>query len=616
VRNLFVKETSVLNSNILNKNAINYTTKKNNMKKIILLLAISMLSQDLWANEKGNDANRSTIPVYYPRTIKQKKQPKLNPQILKQLDPYWFLQNNTTSYLELAGGTMAGHINMGSWNIHNATNISANNFTGSLTGNASTASSLNFTAIASTGLDANTFSYGRASNYYGVGLMTNVPDINYGSLYNLGGYDASSLSLQLYATANHNTAAATRSIWFRMGNNLGFQNDWKEVIHSGNYNSYLSNYLPLNGGILTGGITGTTAQYIKNVYANGADDYHVELYSNNIGNAGDIALRFHQGGQWWRSIRANQYGFRFTRGNDNITVPIYAADGNFDGMVISKHATVINGTTNDVGNFSYTSFKQQNGTELGGVGDVSSGTNDIYLISANNLRLAAGNQQSMLIDNTGNVGIGTTTTSSKLSITGINNGGLPLVDLNASGTGPFQRGVRLLNNGMNVGDHIMYSVGRFDNAKNMGQTYFYYAGAGSDNNRISMGLHSVDDVFNILGTGNVGIGTTNPGAYKLAVEGTIGARKLKVTQGTWADDVFKKNYKLRSISEVEKYIQQHGHLPEVPSEKEVKGKDLDISETQTMLLRKIEELTLYVIEQNKKINYLLAENKKLKKHKK
>jgi hypothetical protein len=65
---------------------------------------------------------------------------------------------------------------------------------------------------------------------------------------------------------------------------------------------------------------------------------------------------------------------------------------------------------------------------------------------------------------------------------------------------------------MNAGDHIMMSVGQADGARNMGQFYFQYNGSGSTSNRLSLGLHSVDDVLNILGTGNVGIGTTSPSA--------------------------------------------------------------------------------------------------------
>lgn len=102
--------------------------------------------------------------------------------------------------------------------------------------------------------------------------------------------------------------------------------------------------------------------------------------------------------------------------------------------------------------------------------------------------------------------------------------------------------------------------------------------------------------------GNVGIGTNNPGTYKLAVEGTLGARKIKVTQAAWADFVFDSSYQLAPLYQVEKYIQQNKHLPDVPSASEVKKEGLDVGDSQALLLRKIEELTLYIIEQNKKID--------------
>jgi len=69
----------------------------------------------------------------------------------------------------------------------------------------------------------------------------------------------------------------------------------------------------------------------------------------------------------------------------------------------------------------------------------------------------------------------------------------------------------------------------------------------------------------------------------------------------WPDYVFKPHYNLRSLSEVEQYIKTHQHLPDVPSEKEVKANGIDVGETQAILLRKIEELTLYMIKQEKEL---------------
>lgn len=99
--------------------------------------------------------------------------------------------------------------------------------------------------------------------------------------------------------------------------------------------------------------------------------------------------------------------------------------------------------------------------------------------------------------------------------------------------------------------------------------------------------------------GNICIGVENP-KNKLEVLGTIRATEVKVETG-WADFVFDKNYKLPSLSEVENHIATHNRLPEIPSEAEVKENGVNLGEMQVKLLQKIEELTLYIIEQDKKI---------------
>jgi hypothetical protein len=101
--------------------------------------------------------------------------------------------------------------------------------------------------------------------------------------------------------------------------------------------------------------------------------------------------------------------------------------------------------------------------------------------------------------------------------------------------------------------------------------------------------------------GNVGIGTTNPD-MKLTVKGTIHADEVKIDLSVPAPDyVFKKNYNLRSIEEVERFILENSHLPEIPSAKDFEQNGVMQAEMDMNLLKKIEELTLYTIAQEKKL---------------
>ena len=102
---------------------------------------------------------------------------------------------------------------------------------------------------------------------------------------------------------------------------------------------------------------------------------------------------------------------------------------------------------------------------------------------------------------------------------------------------------------------------------------------------------------------NVGIGTTTP-TEKLSVNGNIKAKKLIVTQTGWADYVFDKAYKLMSVDSLSTYINTHKHLPEMPTTKDVQNNGVDVGNNQALLLKKIEELTLYIIEQHKEIEAL------------
>jgi hypothetical protein len=120
----------------------------------------------------------------------------------------------------------------------------------------------------------------------------------------------------------------------------------------------------------------------------------------------------------------------------------------------------------------------------------------------------------------------------------------------------------------------------------------------------------------VVGTG---VGIPSGSTYKMAVGGGIITEKIRVaTNGStfWADYVFEPNFKLRSLSEVAKYIKLNKHLPDIPSTAEVTKNGIDLAETQALLLQKVEELTLYVIEQNKKIERLEQKVKRLSPKKK
>ncbi len=140
-----------------------------------------------------------------------------------------------------------------------------------------------------------------------------------------------------------------------------------------------------------------------------------------------------------------------------------------------------------------------------------------------------------------------------------------------------------------------------------------FEGNAPNNQYIDFGIQGVS-AMKINAEGKVAIGTTDfSGSHELRVEGSIGAREIKVEASSWSDFVFENDYKLRTLEEVEEHIAEKGHLPEIPSEAEVTENGINLGEMNAKLLQKIEELTLYLIEQNKELKSANQKIEKLQK---
>jgi uncharacterized coiled-coil protein SlyX len=233
--------------------------------------------------------------------------------------------------------------------------------------------------------------------------------------------------------------------------------------------------------------------------------------------------------------------------------------------LITAKATDGAGTTNsasiNIGVESLTSFWSM-------TGNIGMNADSNFVGNVDSVRLAfrTKNIERMGISPIGNVGIGT-----------IN----PTAQLHTTGTVRFA--------GL-TGDSTQNRVLVTDTSGKV-----FYRNVSSLNNRW---IYSNGTLYD--SSDNIAIGTNNPQGYKLAVNGTAIFTKAKVkTAGTWPDYVFKKDYALPSLSEVENYISCHQHLPGIVSEHDVQLQGIDLGDHASALLKKVEELTLYLIQQDK-----------------
>ena len=207
----------------------------------------------------------------------------------------------------------------------------------------------------------------------------------------------------------------------------------------------------------------------------------------------------------------------------------------------------------------------------------------------------------MVITKDGNVGIGTTTPSERLRIsTGTSGDAILTIEADTDNNDEYDNPmIKLRQDGGAIGVNIGYSE------ENFGGNIF---GIGTRHSHVEKW-----DTFSInTASGNVGIGTKNAGAWKLAVKGKIRAEEIKV-ETSWSDYVFAKDYDLPTLKEVEQHIAEKGHLINIPSAKEVEENGILLGEMNKLLLEKIEELTLYTLQQQKALEEQKSKNQDLEK---
>ena len=279
-------------------------------------------------------------------------------------------------------------------------------------------------------------------------------------------------------------------------------------------------------------------------------------------------------------------------------------------IVIFLFAQIVlaqNGDNLFLDNAKYLYAKTSSGTNTRILG-INSG-NNLYFGSVdaavNNLFFNLNGQNRLTINGSdGKIGIGTTSPNEKLEVDG--NILLTTDPANSSNNLSHSTSLRLMSSGYASDGRARYQNWKIQavarSTWGSGDIAFFSNTDGAGYN----------ERFRIMNDGNVGVGTSNPDS-KLTVKGNIHAQEVKVDLSVPGPDyVFKEGYDLKSLKEIQDYIQEHGHLPNIPSAKEMEANGVQLGEMNMKLLEKIEELTLYILAQERRLKRMESLEQELK----
>ncbi|GAB3959090.1 hypothetical protein GCM10028805_54540 [Spirosoma harenae] len=394
----------------------------------------------------------------------------------------------------------------------------------------------------------------------------------------------------------------------------GYQTGYANTGGSGNvFTGYLTGYTNATG--YENVFTGHMAGYKNTSGDNSVFTGHMAGYSNTSGHYNTFSGAY--AGYANTTATNNVFtgyfaGYRNTTGFLNTFTGAYAGNANITGSrntfsgssagnanttgsnntFVGNIAGLNNTTGNNntiIGPASGTAItSSDNNVLIGYNSQADDGLTNAIAIGANS-RVAISN--ALILGYQVNVGIGTTTPSTKLHITTgtANTSGLRLQDLTSSSPAS------------------QLNVTKFLTVDGTGNVIL---GSTTSSLRVGADSWSVSgDQLQNTNSGSVVIGKSLsvPAGYKLVVEQGILTERVKVAvknTSEWSDYVFKPGYSLKPLSEVEQYIAKHEHLPGIPSATEMVKQGNDLHQTDAKLLAKIEELTLYSIQQDKKIAVL------------